>query len=109
MGEMRVDPTAVHESGAKLQEIAHTLHSELSDSDKQIAASHSGWVGKSAEALASKAAEWREATRTHHGDINDHGEKFVKAARMYQGTDESTADEVKQAGSAIGPGTATGR
>lgn len=84
-----------------LQRMADTLHSELSASDEQISAAHAGWVGQSAQALAATAAEWREATQIHHCNLTDHGQKFVKAARMYAGVDDAAAGQVREAASAL--------
>lgn len=106
MGELKVDPAAVHASGVELHQVAQTLHAELSAADEQIAASHAGWVGQSAQALAAKAAEWREATQTHHSDLTTHGHNFVQTARAYRGVDDEAADQVEDAGSAIGPAAA---
>lgn len=106
MDHLRVDPALVHESGMQVGELAETLRTELSASSQQISASQSGWIGKSAEALAAKLAEWDEAAQIHHQNIAGHGEKFVEAARMYGHVDESEAAAVKRAGDAFGTGAA---
>jgi WXG100 family type VII secretion target len=94
---LRVDPDALHETGAQLQRMAAQLHTDLSAVDEQISGVHAGWIGKSAQALAAKAAQWREATDTHHRNLADHSEKFIRAARMYQRMDDEAAGQVKQA------------
>jgi WXG100 family type VII secretion target len=101
MSELKVDPAEVHKSGVDLGDIAATVKSEFSNSDEQIASAQSGWIGQSASALASKAAEWQEATNDHHEALVEHGHKFTAAARLYGHVDESEADSVRRAGEGI--------
>lgn len=101
MSHLRVDPAAVHESGKQVGELAETLRSDLASSSQQIASAQSGWIGKSAAALAAKLAEWDEDAEIHHHNISGHGERFVAAAAMYGHTDESEAETVKSAGDAF--------
>ncbi|QRY47068.1 WXG100 family type VII secretion target [Mycolicibacterium boenickei] len=101
MSQLRVDPAAVHESGKQVSELAETLRSEFASASQQIVAAQSGWIGKSAAALAAKLAEWDENAEIYHSNISGHGERFVAAAAMYGHTDESEADTLKSAGDAI--------
>ncbi len=101
MSHLRVDPAAVHQSGKEVGELAETLRHEFASSSQQIAAAQSGWIGKSAEALAAKLAEWDEQAEIHHHNISGHGERFVAAATMYGHTDESESQALKSAGDAI--------
>ncbi|AKS31712.1 WXG100 family type VII secretion target [Mycolicibacterium goodii] len=102
MDQLRVNPALVHESGVQVGELAETLRSELSASSQQIAASQSGWIGRSAEALSALLAEWDNDTEIHHRNIAGHGERFVQAARMYGHVDENEADSLKNASHAFG-------
>lgn len=97
MGELRVNPSEVHRSAVEVGDIATTVKSALSDSDMKIASAQSGWVGKSADALASMAAEWQEATKTLAEILIEHGNNFAAAAKQYGLVDESGADSVRQA------------
>jgi WXG100 family type VII secretion target len=101
MSELKVDPAEVHKSGVELGEIAAAVKSEFSKSDEQVASAQSGWVGQSAAALASKAAEWQEATKEHHEILVEHGHKFTAAARLYGQTDEAAGSSVRRAGENI--------
>lgn len=102
MSHLSVDPAAVHESGRQVGELAEMLKTEFASSSQQIASSQSGWIGKSAEALATKLAEWDEEAEIHHHNISGHGERFVAAATMYGHVDESEAESVKSAGDKFG-------
>lgn len=101
MSQLRVDPAAVHESGKQVGELAETLKGEFASSSQQIASSQSGWIGKSAAALAAKLAEWDDEAEVHHHNISGHGERFVAAAMMYGHTDEDEAQNLHSAGDAI--------
>lgn len=101
MSELKVDPAEVHKSGVELGEIAAAVKSEFAKSDQQITSAQSGWIGQSAAALASKAAEWQEATDDHHETLVEHGNKFTAAARLYGHVDESEAESVRRAGEGI--------
>src|ERR1700712_1124966 len=58
MRELKVDPAEVHRSGVEVGEIAAAVTSAFTNSDTEIASAGPGWMGKSAAALASMAAEW---------------------------------------------------
>ena len=80
MSELKVDPAEIHKSGVEVGEIAARAKSAFADSDTALASAQSGWVGSSAGALASLAAEWREATVLCPKNLVEHGDKFIEAA-----------------------------
>ncbi len=102
MGELKVDPAEIHTSGVEVGEIAARTRSAFADSDTAIASAQSGWVGRSAGALASLASDWREATTVYPQKLVEHGEKFVEAAEKYVQSDESGAALVRKAAQGIG-------
>jgi WXG100 family type VII secretion target len=97
MSELRVNPSEVHQSGVEIGEIATTVKSALTNSDAEIASAQSGWMGTSADALASIAAEWQQTMRQIIDILADHGTKFTAAAEQYGQVDESGADSVRRA------------
>lgn len=97
MGELSVDPSEVHRSGVEIGKIATTVRSAFSTSETEIASAQSGWVGKSADALGSMAAEWQEETKALVEILIEHGSKFTAAAKQYGQVDEAEADSVRQA------------
>lgn len=102
MSELEVDPAEIHKSGVEVGEIAARAKSAFADSDTALASAQSGWVGRSAGALASLAAEWREATALCPKNLVEHGEKFIEAAEKYVQSDESGAALVREAAQDIG-------
>lgn len=102
MSELKVDPAEIHTSGVEVGEIAARTRSAFADSDTAIASAQSGWVGTSAGALASLAADWRDATALYPKNLVEHGEKFIEAAEKYVQSDESGATLVKKAAQDIG-------
>jgi WXG100 family type VII secretion target len=102
MSELKVDPAEIHTSGVEVGEIAARTRSAFADSDAAIASAQSGWVGRSAGALTSLAADWREATASYPKNLVEHGEKFVDAAEKYVQSDESGAASVRNAAPDIG-------
>lgn len=102
MSELKVDPAEIHTSGVEVGEIAARTRSAFADSDTAIASAQSGWVGRSAGALASLAADWQEATALYPKNLVEHGEKFVDAAEKYVQSDESGAASVRKAAQDIG-------
>lgn len=97
MRELRVNPSDVLQSGVEISDIAATVKSAFTDSDTEVASAQSGWIGMSAAALGSLAAEWQEATAAHHQNLAEHGSKFVTASKKYGQIDESEADAVRNA------------
>lgn len=102
MSELKVDPAEIHASGVEVGEIAARTRSAFADTDTAIASAQSGWVGRSAGALASLAADWRESTGLYTTSLVEHGEKFVEAAAKYVQSDESGAALVRKAAQDIG-------
>ncbi len=102
MSELKVDPAEIHTSGVEVGEIAARTRSAFGDSDTALASAQSGWAGRSAGALASLAADWREATALYPKNLVEHGEKFVAAAEKYVQSDESGAALVRKAAQDIG-------
>jgi len=102
MSELKVEPAEIHKSGVEVGEIAARAKSAFADSDTALASAQSGWVGRSSGALASLAAEWREATALYPKNLVEHGEKFIEAAEKYVQSDESGAALVRKAGQDMG-------
>lgn len=102
MSELKVDPAEIHKSGVEVSEIAARAESAFAESDTALVSAQSGWVGRSAGALASLAAEWRETTAVCPKNLVEHGEKFVAAAEKYVQSDESCAGLVGKAAQDIG-------
>ena len=107
MSELRVDPSELHKSGVEVGQIAATVRSAFTNSDTALASAQSGWVGRSASALASMATEWQEATASHHQNLVEHGEKFAAAAKKYGQADEAGASSVRKAVQNIGDAAPT--
>jgi WXG100 family type VII secretion target len=101
MRELKVDPAEVHQSGVEVGEIAAAITSAFTDSDTEIASARSGWMGKSAAALASMAAEWHVASNILAEGLVEHGSKFTAAARQYGHVEQSGADSVRRAADKI--------
>ncbi|MGE2690592.1 WXG100 family type VII secretion target [Mycolicibacterium pulveris] len=97
MRELKVDPSEVRRSGVEIGEVAAAVGSAFTNSDTQIASAQTGWMGRSASALASIAAEWQEATKALTEILIEHGDKFAAAAKQYGLVDEDEADSVQQA------------
>jgi WXG100 family type VII secretion target len=101
MRELKVDPAEVHRSGVDVGEIAAAVKSAFTNSDTEIASAQSGWMGKSAAALASMAAEWHAASDILAAGLVEHGINFTAAARQYGHVDQSGADSVRNAAEKI--------
>lgn len=97
MHELRVNPPDIHQSGMEIGDIAATMKSAFVDCDARINSAQSGWVGSSAAALTSMAAEWLQATNDHDQSLIEHSDNFIAAAKKYGRVDESEADSVRSA------------
>ena len=102
MRELRVNPSEVHRAGVEIGDIASTVKSALANSDTEIASAQSGWMGMSADALAAIATEWQQTTQLLVAILNDHGDKFIAAAKKYGEADASGADSVRNAAENVG-------
>ena len=87
MGELKVDPATLRSSGVEVGQIADTVKAAFAAADAAVASAQSGWVGTSANALASLAGAWQDATTTHHANLVAHAEKKLGCK-----LGESTAD-----------------
>lgn len=98
---MIVNPDQVSQSGVEVGQAAEVMRTRFGAADSDIGSSMSGWVGRSAEAMAAKASQWSAATTAYHQDLAGHGEKFVAAAGLYRSADEEGAGAVDGAVPAV--------
>jgi WXG100 family type VII secretion target len=99
---LRVDPATLHASATEIDVYADDLRARHDSAHGRIAAAQTGWIGASATALSSKAAQWEAESATHYTELVTHGHHFRSAAASYLDTDRESAAEIDDVGSNLG-------
>lgn len=95
-------PVELQVCGSALTEIGDELRTELdrlkSEMDELFAA---GWQGKAADGFAQGWDWWRAGAREVLGALRDMAGLLTETGRNYQGTDDTAAGDVRDAGAGL--------
>ena len=78
--DMRVDPTDLGLSANQVDVSADDLRTSHAAAQERVAGAATGWIGRSAKALAAKAEHWEQESASHYTEISGHGTSFRTAA-----------------------------
>lgn len=96
----RVDLAALAAWAAYVSGLGEDVASAHLLSDNRIAAAQSGWVGTSAVALDTAAAEWLQASRRLLGRLGDHARDLTDDALHFAAAEDAHAQNLSALDSA---------
>ncbi len=95
----RVDLAALAASAAQIAGLGEDVASAHLASDNRIAAAQSGWVGVSAIALNTAAAEWLQASRRLLTRLGDHALDLTNDGMHFAAAEYVGAEQLRGLGS----------
>jgi uncharacterized protein YukE len=90
----RVDLAALAASAAHVAGLGEDLAMAHLASDNRIAAAQSGWVGASAVALNTKAAEWLQVSRRLLARLGDHALDLTNDGMYFAAAEHVSAEQL---------------
>jgi WXG100 family type VII secretion target len=94
----RIDLAALAASATHVAGLGEDLASAHVASDNRIAAAQSGWVGASAVALNTKAAEWLQDSRRLLGRLGDHAMDLTNDGMCFAAAEHASAETLRALG-----------
>jgi WXG100 family type VII secretion target len=94
----RVDLAALAASAAHVTGLGEDVATAHVASDNRIAAAQSGWVGASAVALNTKAAEWLPASRRLLARLGDHAMDLTNDGMCFAAAEHASAATLRALG-----------
>src|SRR5581483_1111297 len=92
---LRVNLEYLVTSAAQITGHGEDLATSHLAADNQIAAAQGGWTGRSAEALARRAALWTENSTRLLIRIGDHASDFYSCAHAFSAAEQANAEKLK--------------
>src|SRR5690242_13545544 len=92
---LRVNLEQLVTSAAQITGHGEDLATSHLSADNRLAAAQSGWTGRSAEALARRAALWAENSTQLVTRIGDHASDFYSCAQAFSAAEHGNAEKLK--------------
>jgi WXG100 family type VII secretion target len=94
----RVDLAALAASAAHVAGLGEDVATAHVASDNRIAEAQSGWVGASAVALNTKAADWLQASRRLLARLGDHAMDLTNDGLCFAAAEQASAKKLRALG-----------
>ncbi|WP_078326404.1 WXG100 family type VII secretion target [Mycobacteroides salmoniphilum] len=82
-GVLRVPPEQMHQSAAKLHEIARNLKDQHEQAHGAVSDLLTGFGENARSVLAARLEQWEEETRSHHQHLTTHADNHTRIANTF--------------------------
>lgn len=90
-GFLRVPPEKMHQSAAKLHEIARNLKDQHEQAHSAVSDLIAGFGESTRSALTARLEQWEEETASHHQHLTNHAENHTRIANEFVEADNLNA------------------